>query len=84
MGRGIHFAMDYLTEQTQLLLNETDTQTISAQGKKSWSLVTVIQGLTVLRQHCVMVANQLFNSTGKHVNLKALNLTIAGRSHNLY
>ncbi|QHW38180.1 glutamate synthase subunit beta [Staphylococcus ursi] len=34
MGRGIHFAMDYLTEQTQLLLNETDTQTISAQGKK--------------------------------------------------
>ncbi|WP_086428721.1 glutamate synthase subunit beta [Staphylococcus cornubiensis] len=34
MGQGIHFAMDYLTEQTQLLLGETESQTISAQGKK--------------------------------------------------
>ncbi|ARJ51019.1 glutamate synthase subunit beta [Staphylococcus lutrae] len=34
MGQGIHFAMDYLTEQTQLLLKETTTQTISAKGKK--------------------------------------------------
>lgn len=34
MGQGIHFAMDYLTEQTQLLLEETDTPTISAKGKK--------------------------------------------------
>ncbi|BAS47025.1 glutamate synthase subunit beta [Staphylococcus schleiferi] len=34
MGQGIHFAMDYLTEQTQLLLGELDTQTITAKGKK--------------------------------------------------
>ncbi|UEX89991.1 glutamate synthase subunit beta [Staphylococcus ratti] len=33
MGQGIYFAMDYLTEQTQLLMGETSKQTISAKGK---------------------------------------------------
>ena len=33
MGQGIHFAMDYLTEQTQLLNGEIDEPTITAKGK---------------------------------------------------
>ena len=33
MGDGIHFAMDYLTEQTQLLNGEIDDITITAKDK---------------------------------------------------
>ena len=44
MGDGIHFAMDYLTEQTQLLNGEIDDITITAKIRMSLSLVLVIQG----------------------------------------
>lgn len=47
MGDGIHFAMDYLTEQTQLLNGEIDDITITAKIRMSLSLVLVIQGQTV-------------------------------------
>ncbi len=47
MGDGIHFAMDYLTEQTQLLNGEIDDITITAKDKNALSVVMVIQGQTV-------------------------------------
>lgn len=47
MGEGIHFAMDYLTEQTQLLNGEIDDITITAKDKMSSLLVLVIQEQTV-------------------------------------
>ncbi|MEQ1342416.1 glutamate synthase, partial [Salmonella enterica] len=33
MGQGIHFAMDYLTEQMQVLNGELSEPTITAEGK---------------------------------------------------
>ena len=55
MGDGIHFAMDYLTEQTQLLNGEIDDITITAKIRMSLSLVLVIQAdcvATALRENC--------------------------------
>ncbi|KFE42412.1 glutamate synthase subunit beta [Staphylococcus agnetis] len=67
MGLGIHFAMDYLTEQTQLLLGETSQQTISAKGK---NVVVIGDGdtgadcvATALRDGCKSVVQ--FNRKAK-------------------
>lgn len=67
MGLGIHFAMDYLTEQTQLLLGEATTQTISAKDK---NVVVIGDGdtgadcvATALRDGCKSVVQ--FNRKAK-------------------
>ena len=43
MSFGIHFAMEYLTEQTQLQMGEIEEPTITAKGKN----VIVIMGILV-------------------------------------
>ncbi|MDY3277530.1 MAG: glutamate synthase subunit beta [Staphylococcus chromogenes] len=67
MGQGIHFAMDYLTEQTQLLMGEATKQTISAKGK---NVVVIGDGdtgadcvATALRDGCKSVVQ--FNRKAK-------------------
>lgn len=67
MGLGIHFAMDYLTKQTQLLLGEATTQTISAKDK---NVVVIGDGdtgadcvATALRDGCKSVVQ--FNRKAK-------------------
>ena len=61
MGDGIHFAMDYLTEQTQLLNGEIDDITITAKDKN-----VIIIGAGDTGADCVATAlrkivNRLFN-----------------------
>ncbi|REI20667.1 glutamate synthase [Staphylococcus felis] len=67
MSEGIHFAMDYLTEQTQRLLKEKSHQTISAQGKR---VIVIGDGdtgadcvATALRDGCASVVQ--FNRRAK-------------------
>lgn len=56
MGQGIHFAMDYLTEQTQLLNGEIDEPTITAKGKNVIIIGAGDTGAdcvaTALRENC--------------------------------
>ena len=46
MGFGIHFAMDYLTEQMQVLNGEVNQPTITAKIKMLLLLAQVIQEQT--------------------------------------
>ena len=56
MGEGIHFAMDYLTEQTQLLNGEIDDITITAKDKNVIIIGAGDTGAdcvaTALRENC--------------------------------
>ncbi|UDI79159.1 glutamate synthase subunit beta [Staphylococcus taiwanensis] len=56
MGQGIHFAMDYLTEQTQLLNGEIDEATITAKDKNVIIIGAGDTGAdcvaTALRENC--------------------------------
>ncbi len=56
MGDGIHFAMDYLTEQTQLLNGEIDDITITAKDKNVIIIGAGDTGYnrvaTALRENC--------------------------------
>ena len=70
MGQGIHFAMDYLTEQMQVLNGELSEPTITVKAKMLLLSVPVIQGQTVLQLHYVKIASQLFNLTNTQNNQK--------------
>ena len=60
MGYGIHFAMDYLTEQTQIANGELEPENaeISAEGKNVIVIGSGIRELIVLRLLCVRIAKQ--------------------------
>ncbi len=61
MGDGIHFAMDYLTEQTQLLNGEIDDITITAKDKNVIIIGAGDTGAdcvaTALRENCKSIVN---------------------------
>ena len=64
MGFGIHFAMDYLTEQTQYLNGEIDEVTITAKDKNVIIIGAGDTGAdcvaTALRENCKSIVQ--FNS----------------------
>ncbi len=61
MGDGIHFAMDYLTEQTQLLNGEIDDITITAKDKNVIIIGAGDTGADCVATALEKIVNRLFN-----------------------
>ena len=70
MGQGIHFAMDYLTEQMQVLNGELSEPTITAEGKNVIVIGAGDTGADCVATALREIASQLFNLTNTQNNQK--------------
>ena len=81
MGYGIHFAMDYLTEQTRFLTGEIDEVTISAKDKNVIIIGAGDTGQIAWQQRCVKIVNPLCSSISLRNFLKKSLLKPIHRGH---